>query len=375
MIVRVGRPVIASIGVHAALVAVLGTLVLRHREPVVVPAVEPPPLEVTLIEPAGDGGGGDGASLGEPALPGAARIIGTARGHGSEVGPGTGPGPAAHPGTATGHELMKMRGKELGPVTLSFDPDKHPLPPPVAISGRVHDAGRGMVIPDLVTTVKVDPDGKPHFHDKPDFEIHLQLPIMSREQFGNMLRKWYEDPYAQTRVGKTQDMSPVDQAVEGTWNSGLSTTPDQQHSGGTVPIAGGSFDLTAWAMRKAGVGDPYQARKRAVLDSTREERAERGGAYREEQLAKSSEIMRGNLEALWRATADLAERRETLFQLWDECVEGEGPQAEAGDRARIQVIGWIRAKLPKDGAGAFTAAEIAALDAKRSSKQHFCPYE
>jgi len=226
-----------------------------------------------------------------------------------------------------------------------------------------------------VTTVKVDPDGKPHFHDKPDFEIHLQLPIMSREQFGNMLRKWYEDPYAQTHVGKTQDMSPVDQAVEGTWNSGLSTTPDQQRSGGTVPIAGGSFDLTAWAMRKAGVGDPYQARKRAVLDSTRAERAERGGAYREEQLAKSSEIMRGNLEALWRSTTDLAERRATLFQLWDECVEGEGPQAEAGDRARIQVIGWIRAKVPKGSAAAFTAAEIAAFDAKRSSKQHFCPYE
>jgi hypothetical protein len=127
-------------------------------------------------------------------------------------------------------------------------------------------------------------------------------------------------------------------------------------------------------MRKAGVGDPYQARKRALLDSTRAERAERGGAFRAEQLAKSAEIMRGNLEQLWRATSDPAARREALFQLWDECVEGDGAQGEAGTRARAQVIGWIRARLPAGGPGAFTTAEIVALDARRASTQHFCPY-
>ena len=368
---------------HAAVAAVLGAIALRHRDRVPALPVDEPLLEVTLIEPTGAGSAaspGSPAGSQERALPGPARIVG--RGHSAAAtGTGTGTSTGTEPGrgTATGHQLMKMRGPELHGVALSFDPDKHPLPPPIEISGRMQDAGRSSVIHDRVTTVTVAQDGTAHFHDKPDLEAHVIVPIMSREQFGNMLRKWYEDPYAQRNsVGRTQEMAPVDQAVEGTWNSGLTPStggvPDKG-GGGTIPLVGGSFDLTAWAMRKAGAGDPYQARKRALLDSTRAERAERGGSYRAEQLAKSAEIMRGNLEQLWRSTSDAAERRVTLFQLWDECVEGEGPQAEAGQRARSQVLGWIRAKLPADGAGAFTPAEIAALDAKRSSKQHFCPYE
>jgi len=378
--VRVPQSVIGSVAVHAAVLATLGGMVLTRRaNRPAPPEAEPPPIEVTLLEPAASAGPGAAPS---PAIGGdapAAIGSGTARfvAHGGR-GAGTAPpsGPPGEPGhgTAAGRDLMKMRGPELHGVALSFDPDKHPLPPPVAISGRLHDAGRNMVIPDLVTTVKVDPDGSAHFHDKPDAEIHLQLPIMSRAQLGNMLRKWYEDPYAQTKVGKTQDMAPVDQAVEGTWESGLTGHPDPQ-GGGTVPVAGGSFDITAWAMRKAHVGDPYQARKLALLDSTRAERAERGGAFRAQQLARSAEIMRGNLEQLWRATSDPIARREALFQLWDECVEDDGAQGEAGERARAQVVGWIRARLPAGAAGAFGAAEIAALDAKRASKQHFRPYE
>jgi hypothetical protein len=38
------------------------------------------------------------------------------------------------------------------------------------------------------------------------------------------------------------------------------------------------------------------------------------------------------------------------------------------------VIGWIRAKLPAGSPEAFTAVEVARLDAARSSRQHFQPY-
>ena len=373
------QSVVGSVAIHAAVLAALGGLALPHRVAPPPPAAPEAVLEVTLIEPPRPTGAGDAPGTigtGEATAPvGPARLVAHGGGTAASAAVGETRTGASVPATGTGGpDLMKMRGHELRAVNLSFDPDKHPLPPPVPISGRLHDAGRELVIQDRVTTVQVDPDGGAHFHDKPDAEIHLQLPIMSRAQFGNMLRKWYEDPYAQTRVGKTQDLAPVDQAVEGTWNSGLSNRqPDP--GGGTVPIAGGSFDITAWAMRKAHVGDPYQARKLALLDATRAERAERGGVYRVQQLAKSAEIMRGNLEQLWRATADARERREVLFQLWDECVEGEGVQAEAGARARAQVLGWIRARLPAGAPGAFTAAEIAALDGKRASQQHFCPYE
>jgi len=85
-------------------------------------------------------------------------------------------------------------------------------------------------------------------------------------------------------------------------------------------------------------------------------------------------MMRHNLERLWASTRDPAARRRALFELWDECGEGSGPLGEAGDRARGQVIGWIAAHLPSGSADAFTAEEIASLDARRSSKQHFAPY-
>jgi len=151
------------------------------------------------------------------------------------------------------------------------------------------------------------------------------------------------------------------------------TRAEGGQNGGGVPIAGGAMDLTAYLMRKFHVGDPYASRKRKLLDDTIDERAQQGGAYRAEQLSRSAELMRANLDQLRAATP--TELREALFELWDECAEGEGPTGEAGTRARAMVIGWIRARLPAGSAGAYTPAEIAALDARRSSTQHFAPYE
>jgi len=38
------------------------------------------------------------------------------------------------------------------------------------------------------------------------------------------------------------------------------------------------------------------------------------------------------------------------------------------------VIGWIRVHLPKTHPDAFSAGDLARLDAARSSRQHFVPY-
>lgn len=387
-----------SVAVHGAVVGGIAAWAASRPDPVLAPVEEATPVEVALVGPEvttdpvtaalvlAIGADSTTDRVGAAAhvevnrggvaharAPGGGQAIAaSASGPGTETGSGAGP--------AKGHDLFKMRGAELKPTQLSsFDPSAHPAPPPVQISGRLQDNGRGSVINDRVTTVKVDQDGSAHFHDKPDGEVHFIIPIPSREGIGNMLRKWYEDPYAQTRAGKPQEVAPVDKAVEGGWNSGLTPMPGQEggkpDGGASVPILGGSFDVTSWAMRKFGAGDPYNSRKRALLDSTREERAEKGGAYRAEQLAKSAVIMNGNLAQLWRTVKDPAERRATLFALWDESAEGEGPQGEAGQRARAQVIGFIRAKLPKGSADAFTADELKALDAKRTSSAHFCPYE
>jgi hypothetical protein len=147
----------------------------------------------------------------------------------------------------------------------------------------------------------------------------------------------------------------------------------------------GTLDISAYLMRKAGI-DPFAARKLALLDATRDERAARGDAYRAEQLARSAELMRINLERLWASATSADERRIVLFELWDECAEGDGAidsaqrfallrgpaqpdlVGEAGDRARAEVIGWIRAKHV-----AYAPDELAALAKRRASKQEFAP--
>ncbi|MBV8763025.1 MAG: hypothetical protein JO257_37410 [Deltaproteobacteria bacterium] len=42
--------------------------------------------------------------------------------------------------------------------------------------------------------------------------------------------------------------------------------------------------------------------------------------------------------------------------------------------ARLYIIAFIRWKLPAGGPDAYTAAELAALNAQRQSKQPFAPY-
>jgi hypothetical protein len=90
--------------------------------------------------------------------------------------------------------------------------------------------------------------------------------------------------------------------------------------------------------------------------------------------------MHENLEGLTTAIANagglakldarsLADLHAEVFELWDECTE-----TDAGERARLQVVGWIAAHLAAGAPGAFQPDEIAALDAKRTSTQHFVPY-
>src|SRR6185436_9687493 len=87
-----------------------------------------------------------------------------------------------------------------------------------------------------------------------------------------------------------------------------------------VPIAGGGFDVTDALMRRKGQ-DPYASKKLAFLDSTRDERVQRGTAHREQQLRQTSQIMQRNLDRLWQRVADPRARRTALFELWDEVIE------------------------------------------------------
>jgi hypothetical protein len=138
-------------------------------------------------------------------------------------------------------------------------------------------------------------------------------------------------------------------------------------------LLGGTADISAWLQRKL-LGDPYASRKLKLLDETRDERVARGTKFRSQQLARSAEIATKNLARIVDSMS-AAEKKEALFELWDECEEGDGPTGQAGQRVRALVLGYIRTHLPAGSASAYTADEIAAFDARRSSKQPFTPYE
>jgi hypothetical protein len=317
------------------------------------------------------------------AVAGGARAIDEARPTGTQ---------GNEPSAVDGHaRSLAMRGPDLALHEPFLERIAHGGSAPEAIvrSGRVDPAGGGTaVIEDKVTTVHIARDGTVTFEDKPDFEINIDLPIPTPSRIkryvaaqGRQIAKWYADPYAQMRVGTIHDVpahlaaqpgacdhydDPCDQAMRA-----LQRKPGDRPA--LAPIWG-KLEITDALMRRF-VGDPYSSRKRKLLDDSRAERAEMRAQHHAEDIARSSELTQRNLEALWRATHDPAVWRDLLFAMWDECAEGDDPDGEAGQRARLMIIGWIRAKLPAGAPGAFTPDEIAARSAHRQSRQAFSPYE
>jgi hypothetical protein len=289
---------------------------------------------------------------------------------------------------------MHMRGADLGLASESAErivgETQHDLPVETPRSGKLENVGNGeAIIHDRVTTVRIERDGHAHFADKKDVEVHLKLPIPHldvegmRKDLGKLLTEWYADPYASTRFGPTSELPNHLLASPGAcneWGSLWCDDPlapgaekrarEQGKGGGSVGI-GGPMDITAYLHRKY-VGDPYASRKLKLLDDTRDERVERGAAFRGQQLVRSAELIERNIARAAQLSGH--ERRLALFELWDECSEGDDVEGHAGQRARAQVIGWIRAHLPKGTADAFTDEEIAELAARRTSHQAFEPY-
>ena len=367
------------------------------RDPIaieLVPAAPAQHLEVAIVPDEAIDAAADAVAAADAAsLPGGERgrarvAAGGSGGAETAVGPGRG-------GDAPGHpSLLAMRGLRhdlsLSGDALSRILKDRPLPEQVRPTGLIRPNGREGRIDDPVASYVVHGDGTVAIQDKKDIDIHWRIPLptpgrilRAAHDLGVGLSEWAEDPYAGSRVGTIQDLPRHLQATPESCQSLNdpmcdAEAPPKVNKGMSgdatiIGILGGRLDLTSYLHRKK-IGDPYAARKMRMLDATRAERVETGAAHRAAQLERSAELMARNLEALWRATADPAARREALFELWDECAEGDGPQGAAGERSRAMVIGWIGTHLPKGQPGAYSADDLARLDAKRSSKQHFAPY-
>ena len=83
------------------------------------------------------------------------------------------------------------------------------------------------------------------------------------------------------------------------------------------------------------------------------------------------------LDALWiDARWPVAYRRQLLFELWDECLD-EGPDdlVLASTQARRTIEAFVRKRLPRGSADAFSDGELEQLNVRRESKEAFRPYD
>jgi hypothetical protein len=284
---------------------------------------DPPPLDVVLLETptpvAVATRGTDGLSHATPSHShkSISKITAPAVSPGPEVG-------SPHP--APGSHYLSMRGpldrldelpassssSEAGAWSPEPGAERAPSAKP---TGELKQHGRHMTSDHETFGARVDRDGTAHFTDKPDVDVHIGC------LFGGC------------KMG-------LDDAL----------------------------------MRSHGI-DPYASAKRQWLEKTFDERAAIGLANRKEDLARSAEFMQRNVTWMWKRTRDAAERKEALFELWDDCAEaGDSDLVSGGASARDYVVGFVRAHLPEGSPGAFTADELAKLNAHRHSRTTFDPY-
>jgi hypothetical protein len=267
----------------------------------------------------------------------------------SETGPAPQAGPEPSPGSP---RLDARRTAEVA------EPDPGPPPPPQPLeplrlrhpprprSELRPDGTRGFTTDEGPFVAHTDPEGSVRFEDRSSIRIHIPSPRQMAVDMARGLERWSEDPRRYT----------------------------EENHGQSRLALGGTFELTDMIMR-AGGQDPYAARKSAFLDRTREERMRIAAAENSRRLREALHRTRSDLERLWRGPGSAAEKRHLLFAMWDECAEtGPDEVVRTGRAVRGQIVGFVRRHLPAGSRAAYTAAELARENARRTSVEPFDPY-
>jgi hypothetical protein len=235
-------------------------------------------------------------------------------------------------------------------------------------------------------SARIERDGKVSLHDGPpvDAKILLPSPGALKQAIGGKILAWIEDPYEYTRaMGRKSQADEEREATPGRPSlrkMGLVPVDQEAEANADtviIPILVVRFDVTDMIMRLGGQ-DPYRAAKQKLLDDTREVRA---GMQRRDARRAYDEALRElpkRLAELW-ARTDLpaAQRRRLLFLLWDESADASGDddeRAAAATRGRRKLERFVRDHLPEGSPDGYTAEELAALNAKRTSREEFRPY-
>lgn len=146
-----------------------------------------------------------------------------------------------------------------------------------------------------------------------------------------------------------------------------------------LPISPGgvnlAFDLTELAMRMRG-DTIYVPQKRKFLAESSETRVEMARHVNKENLIQSVLDLRSRLLTIWdNEHLTLAEKKQKLFAIWDECAEeGSEDILNMGSMIRISVVGFIGRHLPLGSELAYSEADLEKLNGGRQSQAEFVPY-
>jgi len=154
----------------------------------------------------------------------------------------------------------------------------------------------------------------------------------------------------------------------------LNRSPFQAVGSGVGVGVSGHLDLNDQLMKLVGQ-DPYASAKRKIAEETREQRICMARRYQGEQqkqelFALSTKVRR----IASRADLSLAQRRELVFAIWDECTEESGSATDFGAMARATILSIAREAFPEGTSEAYQPAELLALNGRRSSAERFAPY-
>ena len=158
-------------------------------------------------------------------------------------------------------------------------------------------------------------------------------------------------------------------------NSEVDLMPDGVKGGfDGQPSAEWTIDVNDWIMSALG-DDPYSYEKRKFLEATREERLAMARAACGERLSSSLVDLPKRLSGVWNSNKTPEEKREVLFDLWDDCAEEGSPEVmRYGELARLTILDFIQKHLPEGSADAYTELEIDRLNQRRVSTRPFAPY-
>ncbi len=169
-----------------------------------------------------------------------------------------------------------------------------------------------------------------------------------------------------------------------------------EHGGGFALPPGGfgtSMNVTGpteWLMHLTD-DDPNRRAKAELLKRTRALRTQLAVNYHLALIETRFSELHGQLRGVLENREQTVEqRRELLFQLWDDCDEsfafdrGDIPpeaitiiddaRVETAEKARRAIELFIRKKLPKTSRRAYSKPELADMNRRRVSTQPFAPY-